>query len=527
MESSQGGFRFGMNQSLSKCTIEELLKAGVKEWVLCPSSRNAPLVQLLIQSAQTVHYWPEERSASFFALGRARRLKAPIAVVVTSGTAAGELLPAVMEAYYSSVPLVVVTADRPKRFRGKGAPQSAEQKELFGIYTPCRYDLDGNERCILADWNRRTPLHLNLCFEEPENELKTTIRMPEKLYSAMELPEASLDPLLSFLKRSRNPLIIVGGLERSEHSAVFRFLYEMRAPVYLEAPSGLREVPQLQPLRITYPELSNFDGVLRLGRVPTHRIWRDLESKANLIEMLSISAQPFPGLSWSQHIHTDLAVYLAKVEGPLRCYERPESFWERQKYYRSGLDALLLEEPHSEAALIHSLSHSLPSGSHVYLGNSLPVREWDLAAVNDPKGFEINCTRGLNGIDGQISCFLGLTDASKVNIALLGDLTALYDFAGCWGLKSMQGFPLTLCIVNNGGGKIFSGMYPEIEFQNLHNLSFKGMAEFWGLTYQRWESVPEQTVWQGQRLIELLPDPAASERFKMKLKSFTQEVLAR
>jgi 2-succinyl-5-enolpyruvyl-6-hydroxy-3-cyclohexene-1-carboxylate synthase len=126
---------------------------GVVDFCICGGSRNAPLIAVLASGYTFV----DERSAAFFALGRAKRDGRPVAVITTSGTAAAELLPAAVEAFYSGVPLVLITADRPARFRGTAAPQSIEQAGLFGVYAVT--DIDR--------WNGRTPLHINVEFDEP------------------------------------------------------------------------------------------------------------------------------------------------------------------------------------------------------------------------------------------------------------------------------------------------------------------------------------------------------------------------
>lgn len=157
-----------MNRDLANQVLEEAKRVGVSELCICPGKRNAPFVDIL-SSNETIkqYYWYEERSAAFFALGRSRCLEQPVAVVTTSGTAAGELLPATMEAYYSGVPLLVITADRPRRFRGTGAPQVAEQVGLFGQYVHYSQDLAETERCCLVPWELTGPAHINVCFEEP------------------------------------------------------------------------------------------------------------------------------------------------------------------------------------------------------------------------------------------------------------------------------------------------------------------------------------------------------------------------
>lgn len=131
--------------SLSQLTIEKLSSLGVKKYVVCAGSRNAELIHALTESSSELFRHFEERSAAFFALGKAKQCLEPVAVITTSGTAAAELLPACIEAHYSGVPLVLITADRPSSFRGTGAPQAIEQVSLFGPYAEC-FDVSSVEQ---------------------------------------------------------------------------------------------------------------------------------------------------------------------------------------------------------------------------------------------------------------------------------------------------------------------------------------------------------------------------------------------
>ena len=142
------------NIEAARRVIDRVRGAGVSDFCVCGGSRNAPLIAVL---GADVYAFTDERAAAFFALGRAKRDGKPVAVVTTSGTAAAELLPATIEAFYSGVPLVLITADRPARFRGTGAPQAIEQVGLFGGYATT--DIDR--------WNQRAPLHINIEFDEP------------------------------------------------------------------------------------------------------------------------------------------------------------------------------------------------------------------------------------------------------------------------------------------------------------------------------------------------------------------------
>jgi len=144
-----------------------LRKEGIKEYCLCPGKRNQQIAAALTQALGvqvTSHF--DERNAGFYALGRARALGAPVAVVTTSGTAVGELLPAVMEGAYTGVPLMLLTADRPSRYRGSAAPQSCIQPGIFGVYAKTE-DIEGGQLPNFAAWDRASPFHLNICLEEP------------------------------------------------------------------------------------------------------------------------------------------------------------------------------------------------------------------------------------------------------------------------------------------------------------------------------------------------------------------------
>ena len=141
------------NVDVARRLIDDVRALGVVDFCVCSGSRNAPLIAVMNDAYSFV----DERSAGFFAIGRARRDERPVAVITTSGSAVAELLPAAIEAYYSGVPLVIITADRPARYRGTGAPQAIEQEELFGLYAA---------RDVSA-WPRRGALHVNIEFDEP------------------------------------------------------------------------------------------------------------------------------------------------------------------------------------------------------------------------------------------------------------------------------------------------------------------------------------------------------------------------
>jgi len=159
----------------------------------------------------------------------------------------------------------------------------------------------------------------------------------------------------------------------------------------------------------------------------------------------------------------------------------------------------------------------IPPKSQIYLGNSLPIREWDLAASREQRHYSIHASRGLNGIDGQISTFLGLCSNHHPNWGIIGDLTALYDLAGPWILSQLPDITAKLVIINNGGGKIFSRMYEDPDIQNQHQLHFEPLAKLWGIHYEQWKEIPKSTATSASQIIEIIPDNDATERFWKRL----------
>lgn len=498
------------NETRAIQLVQALLDMGLDEFCVCPAARNAPLVNALEQQKHLkIYYWYEERSAAFFALGRIKSTNKPMAVVTTSGTAVAELLPAVMEAYYTGFPLICITADRPRRFRGTNAPQTAEQVGIFGQYVHYELDIE-DEEYDLNPWQQTGPLHLNICFEEPAREECPYPQLDVNEYQTAIQQSGPASLLDRFLEKCRYPFIIVGALKKKDKEAVAQFLIRLQAPVFLEGVSGLREDSRLKHLQIRsscklqdvkYP----VDGVLRIGGVPTVRLWRDLEDCPHQFAVLSINDVPFSGLSWGQHIHTPISSFFEHYIPERYSLEAAQEWIKADSSRFKTMVKSFAEKPKQEISLVHFLSRKIPEGALVYLGNSLPIREWDQAATEEDRKFEVFASRGLNGIDGQISTFLGLAAPGKSNWAIIGDLTALYDMAAFWVLPQLKDTVVTVVVINNGGGKIFE-MFASPIFRNSHQLSFEPLARMWGLDYEKWTEIPDNVVSNRNRLIEIVPE---------------------
>jgi len=451
-----------------------------------------------------VYSFVDERSAAFFALGRAKLTGRPAAVVTTSGTAVAELLPAAVEAHYSGTKLIFITADRPARYRGTGAPQAIEQEGIFGVYS------------------RGSVVHINIEFDEPLIDavagsrgfgVSEDVVAGSRGLAVSDGEAARIDGPAPARPRDREtaqptfarPLVILSGLAPTHRADVRTFAMRLNAPIYAEPLSGLREDPALAHLLITAGERmigrGDFDGVIRIGNVPTLRFWRDLDESRRDLSLVSFSDLPFTGCSRGE-VHPIEA--LPDVVTPC---ERDERFFADDRDRAAAIAAILDDEPLSELAMMRALSRSIPSNARVYLGNSLPVREWDLAATREPRGFGIEANRGANGIDGQLSTFFGQCDPSRPNVCVVGDLTAIYDSNAPWIVPQLDsGIDWRIVIINNGGGRIFSRVpslrkldptMRERMIENVHGIRFDHWAAMWGIE---------------DRVTELRPDAEASAR---------------
>ncbi len=502
--------------------VRQCLRAGVCEFVICAGARNAALIEALAraETAGLVRLWRhfEERGAGFFALGRMMETGLPCAVVTTSGTAAAELLPAVIEAHYQARPLVALTADRPAEFRGSGAPQAIEQVGIFGVYA-AQGDLSG--------WDGRGPLHVNVEFEEafePGDE-----DFSGETAGTFVLAKDRLDvaALARWLREDlyRGIVVMVGGLEPDEREEVFHFCRDFGAPVVVEATSGLREA--LEGLAIHDADRvlkAHPPGkILRLGEVPSGRFWRDLEELPG-VSVWSVCRNGLPGLARESQVTRGILNRVIPALGDLESAEDALDLLVGASARAARVEELLECYPDGEPALMRVVSHYASIASGVFLGNSLPIREWNLFAQWARPVPMVRANRGANGIDGQISTWLGWSAEVGESWAVVGDLTALYDLAAPFVLGQVEQQGRVLVVINNHGGGIFSRV-PRLDAMspraaecmvNAHTADFAGMAALWGMDhlqirraddFDRFEP-GEKTV-----LLEVIPDAEQTRRF--------------
>lgn len=492
---------------------------GVAEVCVAAGARNAPVITALLE-CEGVKLWSffEERSAAFFALGRILADRAPVAVLTTSGTAAAELLPAVIEAHYQGLPLVLVTADRPRRFRGTGAPQAIEQKDIFGPYVSACVDVEAGSSVAWPTRAGQRPLHINICLEEP---LDTSHEGIDFLSHHPQKPPVPGKPPL-FALTAEPTAILAAGLHPLDAKAAAPVLAALNVPVVAEATSNLWGAwpgrPPLDHLLLPASEATlrglDIRQVIRLGGVPSSRWWRDLENQPE-IRVTNISRLPFSGLARASQVQTLPWHCLAGLANHVLLPAAPKQPLPR-------VAALLHNHPLCEPAWMEALLRRMKEKDRVFLGNSLPIREFNLAMAPPAGPVEFYANRGANGIDGILSSWLGVCASSRSSWLIVGDLSALYDLAAPWIMPQLPAGNRRLVVINNGGGKIFSRVASLRSLsddarhiiENHHGVSFGNWAQMWGLAYVKATRIEDlDDLPEGAVLVEVIPDAEQTEAF--------------
>ena len=510
-----------MNLQLAFKILNHLYQKGVRTFCIAPGGRNAPFVEILSRSHLSVFYFYDERSMAFFAHGRSRRDGAPVAVITTSGTAVCELLPAVVESHYSLSSLVLITADRPAEYKGTGAPQVIEQEKLFSNYVSLEKSFsvqDFQNEWDLSNWNTKESIHLNVHFDEPlieedflRKEIPSLINQhwPDSKLPSVKTTEASLsdaqkDDLWLFFQSSSQPVILLSSLPYDLKDRVEDALLNLNCPIYAEPLSQLRESPKLQKLILKSGygifkkafDKKLFDGVIRIGGIPVSRFWRDLNEWN--VPVLSLSLSSFSGLKKRSQ-----ALPL------LPCLDTLDDFKGHKESDPNKFltfDSTCKSDSTEEGRWVQWLSDRIPESSFVFLGNSLPIREWNQFATRKYKKLVFSGNRGANGIDGLISSFLGECRSDVHNCCILGDLSSLYDFSAPWVLKQMKNYRISIFVINNFGGQIFKSHFQNQAFFNSHQLDFSHFAHMWNLNYRKIKNWTDTLEFTSHDLIEVIPE---------------------
>lgn len=483
-----------LNAALSRTLVDEWARAGVALAVVSPGSRSTPLALALAQDGRIpVHVILDERSASFFALGAAKASGRPTVVLCTSGTAAAEFHPAVLEAFHARVPLLVCTADRPPELRDTGAGQAVDQLKLYGdavcwfVEVGAPTDADRStpywralaaRAALAATGPPAGPVHLNLAFREPLLPTGGPVELspgrddgaPWAQASSSPRPPpsaADVDRLAFAVAAESRGLVIAGWGADVEPDAVERFAAHARWPVVADPLSGVRQGPaavSTYDVLLRSPaaaERLRPDVVLRLGAALTGKAataWLDPTIPQILVD--PDGAWLDPQRAAAERIVADPTALLdaAVAAGPARTQSFWFMSWQRaEAAARRDIDRLLdgWAEPF-EGRVARDLVAALPSGATLVVGSSMPVRDVETFA-RPRSGLRFLSNRGVNGIDGFVSTVLGVAAVPSPGpvVALCGDLTFLHDAGGILGARR-RGLDATFVVVDNRGGGIFN-----------------------------------------------------------------------
>ena len=497
--------------------VDELVRAGMRDVVVCPGSRSTPLaLALRLHPGMRVRVLPDERAAGFFAIGVARASQRATGVLVTSGTAAANLLPAAVEATLGRVPLVLLTADRPPELRDRGAPQAIDQVGLFGVHVKWHAELpllDGmpeTRRHVRSLAGRAVAtacagpagaVHLNVPFREPlipDGDLRPhplTVDEPTRPFTDVVvgpriLAASTVADLAARLAAARRGVIIAGPQEDPAlPPAIARLADATGFPILADPLSGARCGPHDRSSVIARGDLLCRPGpwrdahlpdvVVRFGASPTSKALLGMLSEAapDLLVVDGDAGYREPAILPTTFIHADATITAAALAEAIagaaasRAAATSAEASAAGTAWREGwlaadraADAALrgwlarveLRGEAFEGAPFAHLGELLPDGALLWAGSSMPVRDLDAWLPGSDRAIRPLANRGANGIDGVVSSALGAASAGVGHVALVvGDVSFLHDLNALATAKR-HGLSATIVLVDNDGGGIFS-----------------------------------------------------------------------
>ena len=555
---------------------DELIRCGLREVVLAPGSRSTPLAMAFFEAGQQqrmrLHVRIDERSAAFTALGLAKASRRPVAVLCTSGTAAANFHPAVIEADESGVPLIVLTADRPPELRGIGANQAIDQIKLYGAAVRwfSEAGLPEDRPGMAVYWRSLAcqawayaaghvgglgqgagPVHLNLPFREPlvpaggddgtewpESLAGRPGGQPWTRFHGQDAPAGELE-----LPWTERGVVVCGD---GDYDALTLVELAERAgwPVLAEPSSGGRRGPNAlsayqyllatpEFVRAHQPDLIVSAGRPGLSRAQIAFLGAGLEAGAARRHVVVAQG---PG-RWAdpQRAATDVAAAL-RLTGTPGGKGWLEGWQRADEAARRAVDAILDgDENLTEPRLARDLASALPEGALLWSASSQPVRDIDLGLL--PRAdLRVLASRGTSGIDGTTSSAIGAALAhGGPAFALIGDLAFLHDAAGLAIGPDEPRPDLCLVVVNNDGGGIFSTLeqatFPgsfERLFGTPHGAGLHHLAAAFGLPYQRLEQPGDLTKalqGTGLRIVEAQTSRSAGAELRARLRAAAAEAI--
>ncbi|KTG07522.1 2-succinyl-5-enolpyruvyl-6-hydroxy-3-cyclohexene-1-carboxylic-acid synthase [Haloferax profundi] len=563
------------NTLWARTFVDELARTDIDAVCIAPGSRSTPLTEAFDRHDDIETFsLLDERSAAYFALGRARRTGTVTPIVCTSGTAAANFHPAVIEASQARVPMLVLTADRPPEIRDSGANQTVDQEKLYGDAVRWYKDMPEPEATDRKLRSLRTtaaravseatgvdagPVHLNFPFRKPLEPTHVEGDVPTDLDSvaldgregatpyvrttkgAPELSEDHLRKLADDLSVDRG-LIVAGPADPPGFNteAIAAFAHATGFPIVADPLSGLRFGGHTRTTTV----LGGYDAylddrvtadwpdpevVVRIGASPTSKPLRKYLARTDARQYL---VDPTGGWREAEFTATDLveaepSVLAWRLSQLVR--NRPDTEWNQlwTDAEAAHWDAVDDETAAFEGRLAADVAELAPEPSTIFVSNSMPVRELDRFARPSTKSRTVLGNRGASGIDGIVSSALGAGSAVTDHLTLLtGDLAYFHDMNGLLSLGRL-GVDATIVLVNNDGGGIFHMLPIEDyeppftdQFKTPHGLDFAATEDLYDLSFASVEvddfrdAYAESVASDGTDVIEVRTDAESSHRVR-------------
>jgi 2-succinyl-5-enolpyruvyl-6-hydroxy-3-cyclohexene-1-carboxylate synthase len=530
-----------MNQLWGYLIIEELVRNGANYFVISPGSRSTPLTVAVAQNLQANKIvCLDERAAAFHAIGYARATGNPAVLICTSGTAAANYLPAVIEAAIDNIPLIILASDRPPELRQTGANQTINQVNLYGDYPNWQFDLpcptaEINPNVVLTtidlavSRSRQAPggvIHLNCMFREPLVPTDAPVEIPASLdkwhenrssytryADKLTIPTtAEIESLIDTISSTAKGILFIGQLKSiAEIQAVIKLAARLNWAIFADVQSGLR-LRQDFPNLIHYfdrllltdiaVELEQIDTIVQIGtRIVSAQWfkWIEKHPPTNYIAIADNAERYDPSHLVSFRLESDLTYLCEQL-----CQQLPQispSTWVQQLRTdsdRIGVTAakFLKTSKLTEPLIARTISELIPSHHGLWVSNSMPIRDLDMFGVGviteDSQSLSprVGANRGTSGIEGAIASATGFAVGLQSPVtAIVGDLSSLYDL-NSFALLQHNPQLVIVVIINNDGGGIFSFLpiakstqIFDAYFGTPHGLDFQYAAAMFKLDY--------------------------------------------
>lgn len=514
------------NRSWARVMLNTLIGYGVKHFCIAPGSRSTPLtleaLHLQKQNLAECHSHFDERGLGFFALGLTKATDTPVAIIVTSGTAVANLLPAVIEASLTHHKLIVLSADRPPELIGCGANQAIDQQNLFGNYPLASVNLPKPSQQFSPNWlvaaleqaciqqaSQGGVIHINAPFAEPLYDADETaigqdpwlapiqrwLNQPNKT-KWLDQQTNQKDVLMHAnwdYWRSKRGVVVVGKLPLEQGMGLKMWAETLGWCLISDVQSGIDASLPFADVwlsnKTVEQRLLQADIVIQFGsQIVSKRVNQFLSAFKGEFWLVEQSQDYLNPFAHPQTRFVAKAHQFIRVHPPLR--QKP---WLLEPLALSQFCTNFIEQQIggnlSEAALAHHIERVLPTNGNLFLGNSLFVRLVD-ALCKLPEGYPVYTNRGASGIDGLIATIAGIAKGSGApTVAVIGDMSALHDLNSISLLRQITQ-PTILFVINNNGGAIFDllPVDPDAKekfYRLSHHLEFTQIAKMFGLEHSR------------------------------------------